>query len=133
MDPLRVIVKWLESVDAAPPGLRSKIRSPTLTDVRNVMLEEEDSDEFIAYLLRVRCTTRARSAILMWHSLLRVGALRALNLSEFNPEELSMKVVHRAETGTPIKNGEAGERYVALSQHLQSDRRLERRPTTHHV
>lgn len=92
MDPLRFIVKWLETVDAAPPRSRSKTCSPTLTDVRNVMLEEEDADEFIAYLLRVRGTTRARSAILMWHSLLRMGALRALNLSEFNPEELSMTV-----------------------------------------
>jgi integrase len=51
----------------------------------------------------------------MWHGLLRRGAVRALDLDDYDPEEMTLEVRHRPETGTPIKNKHRGERYVALS------------------
>nr|WP_241432530.1 hypothetical protein [Natrinema gari] len=45
---------------------------------------------------------------------MRIGAVCALDLSDYNANEQYLEVVHRAETGTPIKNAEEAHRLIAL-------------------
>ena len=64
---------------------------------------------------------------------MRVGAVHALAVEDYNPEEQSIQVVHRPESGTRIKNGPDGERFVALSDEiciLLDDWIEQRRPKT---
>jgi len=56
--------------------------------------------------------------LLMWRALLRRGAVAALDVCDYDPEEMSLEVRHCPETGTPIKNKERGERYIALDDEI---------------
>lgn len=119
MDTLRVFIKWAESIDAVESDLHTKVRSPVLRDgqnVRDVMLESDRADELLLYLERYEYASRQHVALkLMWHTMMRVGAVHSLDVDDYDPDEQSIAVVHRPETGTTIKNGENGERLVALS------------------
>ena len=122
MDTLRVFIRWLESIDGVSTDLHTKVQSPTLNgddNVRDVMLTEDEADRILAYLDRFAYASRAHVVIaLMWHTMMRVGAVHALDLEDYNPSDRSIQVVHRPESGTPIKNGTGGERFVALADDI---------------
>jgi len=137
MDTLRVFIRWVESIDGAPEDLHVKIRSPTLTgddNVRDAMLDEDRAEELLEYLRRYEYASRSHVVIaLMWHTMMRVGAIHSLDVDDFDPGEQSIEVVHRPEEGTPIKNSTDGERFVALSEsvcQVVSDWIEQRRPST---
>lgn len=137
MDTVRVFVKWLESVDGVEADLHTKVRSPTLTgddNVRDVMLNTERADRILEYLRTYEYASRVHVTLaLMWHTMMRVGAIHALDCSDFDSVEQSLQVVHRPDSKTPIKNAESGERYIALSKQmcdLLNDWIEHRRPTT---
>jgi integrase len=55
------------------------------------------------------------TATLLWHTMLRMGSIRALDVGDYDPEEQSLKIRHRPETDTPLKNKQEGERIIAVS------------------
>jgi len=55
---------------------------------------------------------------LLWHTMIRVGAAHALVLDDHGSENQSLQVVYRSETGSPTKNKEAGQRFIALSDEV---------------
>jgi len=122
MDTLRVFVKWLESIDGVPDDLYTKVRSPTLSgddNVRDVMLDTERAEEILEYLRTYEYASRPHVLLtLLWHTMMRVGAAHALDVSDYDSQEQSLQVVHRSDSGTPIKNKERGERFIALSQEV---------------
>jgi len=119
MDTLRVFVRWLESIDGVQADLHTKVLSPTLTggdNIREVMLEDERAERVLEHLRTYEYCSRPHVALeLLWHTMLRVGAVHALDCTDYDPVEQSLEIVHRPESETPIKNGEDGERFVALS------------------
>ncbi|MFP8957656.1 tyrosine-type recombinase/integrase [Natrialbaceae archaeon A-CW3] len=120
MDTLRVFIKWLESIDGVEQDLHTKVLSPTLTgtdNIRSVMLDTDRAEQILEYLRKYEYASRPHVALeLMWHTMLRVGAIHALDCADYDPGNQALEVIHRPETGTPIKNGETGERFVALSE-----------------
>ncbi len=54
----------------------------------------------------------------MWHTMMRVGGVHALDVDDCDPDDQCVKLRHRPETGTPIKNQGEGERMVALSDQI---------------
>jgi len=120
MDTLRVFVRWLGTIDAVGTDLHTKVLSPDLRagdNVRTVMIESEEAEEMLEYLSKYHYASRMHVVVaLMWHSMMRVGAIHSLDKRDYNPQEQYIEVVHRPDTGTPIKNGEDGERHVALSE-----------------
>jgi site-specific recombinase XerD len=122
MDTLRVFIRWVESIDGAPEDLHVKVRSPTLTgddNVRDAMLEKDRAEELLDYLRRYEYASRHHVVIaLMWHTMMRVGAIHSLDVEDFDADEQSLEVVHRPEEDTPIKNSTDGERFVALSDEV---------------
>ncbi len=83
------------------------------------MLESDCADEVLEYLAKYGYASRPHVAVaLMWHTLMQVGAIHSLDVEDYDPESQSIAVVHRPETGTTIKNGENGERLVALSNEV---------------
>jgi len=137
MDTLRVFIKWAESIDAVERDLHSKVRSPTLRDgqnVRDVMLDSDRAGNVLDYLAKYEYASRAHVALsLMWHTMMRVGAVHSLDVEDYDPESRSLAAVHRPERGTTIKNGENGERLVALSNkvcELLDDWIADKRPET---
>lgn len=119
MDTLRVFVKWLETVDAVPQDLHTKVQSPSLTadeNTRNVMLAAEAAEQILAHLAKYEYASRMHvTLMLLWHTMMRTGAAHSLDVTDYDPHNQYLSVIHRPETDTPIKNCESGERLVALS------------------
>lgn len=119
MDTLRVFVQWLETIDAVEPDLHTRVRSPLLSNkenVRDVMLEPDRAEEILAYLDKYEYASRRHVVFaLLWHTMMRVGAVHALDVQDYDPHEQRFAVVHRPEADTPIKNQNEGERYVAVA------------------
>ncbi|QHS17066.1 site-specific integrase [haloarchaeon 3A1-DGR] len=122
MDTLRVFVKWLESIDAVEQDLHKKVRSPDVTpreNSRDVMLETEDAETMLAYLERYEyASTNHVIATLLWHTMVRMGSMRALDVEDYDPEEQSLRLRHRPDTDTPLKNKREGERIIAVSNEV---------------
>jgi integrase len=119
MDTMRAFTRWCESIDAVHVDLSTKVISPTLSvdeGTRDVMLTSEQAEGVLDYLAKYEYASLPHVVVsLLWHTMMRRGAARALDLSDYHRDEQYLSVVHRPETGTAIKNGKRGERLVALS------------------
>ncbi|QSW98161.1 tyrosine-type recombinase/integrase [Haloterrigena alkaliphila] len=122
MDTLRVFIRWLETVDGVEQDLSQKVLSPDITpeqNSRDVMLDTDRAAKVLAHLEKYHYASIEHVTIaLMWHTMMRVGAVHALDLKDYHPSEQYVEVRHRPEAGTPIKNQGDGERLVALSNDL---------------
>lgn len=122
MDTLRVFIKWLESIDGVEQDLHTKVLSPNLTgddNIRDEMLGSERADRILNYLEKFEYASRPHIVLtLMWHTMMRVGEIHALDCADYDPAKQSLEVVHRPGTGTTLKNQGKGERFVALSDHV---------------
>ena len=122
MDTIRVFIRWLESIDGVEPDLHTKVRSPQLDgddNVRDVMLARDRAEAVLAYLAKFGYASREHVVLaLMWHTMMRVGAVRALDVEDYYPETQVLEVCHRPESETPLKNKERGERVVALADEV---------------
>jgi len=120
MDAIRVFIRWCESIDAVNPDLSTKVTSPTLSEsqaVRDAMVETDDAETILEYLRRYEYASGRHVCFrLLWRAGLRRGALVALDVEDYDADAQSLEVVHRSESETPIKNGESGERFIALTE-----------------
>jgi len=118
MDTLRVFIRWCATIDAVGADLHAKVVSPSLSDeevTKDVMLDAEVAEKILDYLSTYQyASIQHVCLLLMWKALLRRGAVRALNIRDYDQSEMSLQVKHRPETDTPIKNKARGERYIAL-------------------
>ena len=63
--------------------------------------------------------TRAHALLaLEWYTGARLGAIRGLDLEDYDRDEQYVTFVHRPRKGTPLKNGTDGERIVGLPEHV---------------
>ncbi len=124
MDTVRVFIRRLESIDGVEQDLSEKVLSPSITpeeNSRDVMLDSEQATEVLAHLEKYEYGTIHHVSIaLMWHTMMRVGAVHALDVEDYDAEDQYLEIRHRPESGTPIKNKDDGERLVALSDQLCS-------------
>jgi len=122
MDTLRVFVRWAESVDAVEQDLSTKVRSPSMTpeqNTRDEMLDTEEAEDVLDYLVKYQyASCRHITVALMWHTMMRVSSVHALDVDDYNRDEQYIEVRHRPQTDTPIKNKNDGERLVALSDDI---------------
>jgi len=122
MDTLRVFIRWLESIDGVEQDLSEKVLSPSITpdeNSRDVMLDSDRAVEILAYLEKYEYATIEHVAIsLMWHTMMRVGGVHALDVEDYHPDDQYIEVRHHPDEGTPIKNKGDGERLVALSDDI---------------
>jgi integrase len=119
IDTLRVFVRWLGTIDAVDPELHVKVVSPDVTpdeNSRDVKLDSDDAEAILEHLYTYEHASRPHVTLaLFWHTMMRRGAARALDVEDYHPEEQCLKVRDRPEEDTPIKNGFYGERYIGLS------------------
>lgn len=117
---LRAFVKFLETIDAVPDNLHEDISLPALKEgegVREVMLEADRAQEILSHLARFEYASR-RHVILdvLWKTGMRTGALHSLDVEDIDTDKQALQIRHRPETGTSLKNGNRGERMVAVSE-----------------
>ena len=135
MATLRVFIRWCESIDGVPVDLHTKVVSPELSageGVRDTRLQSESAEKVLARLEKYYYAELGHVTItLLWRTMMRRASVIALDVDDYNADEQYLTVKHRPETGTQLKNGENGERFVALRDDtctLLDDWLADRRP-----
>jgi len=122
MDSLRSFIRWLEAVDGVEQNLSEKVLSPTITadeNSRDVMLDSDRASAVLSHLEKYEYAGAQHvSLTLMWHTMMRVGGVQAIDVDDYNADEQYVEIRHRPDTGTPIKNKGDGERLIALSDDI---------------
>lgn len=122
MDTVRVFIKWLESIDAVEENLHRKVLSPTLSggdNVREDSIESQRMELILDYLSKFEYASRPHVALkLMWHTMMRIGAVQSLDLEDYDSENQSLRIIHRPDSETTLKNQSHGERLIALSEEV---------------
>jgi integrase len=119
MDTVRVFIRWCESIDAVEQDLSTKVQSPAITadeNTRDIKLDPEDAEATLNYLEKYHYASVYHVTLTpLWRSMMRRGAVLALDIQDYNPEERFIEIRHRPETDTPLKNNSGGERCVSLA------------------
>lgn len=122
LDTLRMFLKFCERIEAAPKHVHKRVSSPTITgngDQRDEILQDEQVDQILSFLEKWEYASLRHVVVyLLWHTGMRSGSARALDVDDYDSEDEYVKIKHRPETGTPLKNKENGERHVNLSHEL---------------
>jgi len=121
MDTLRVFVEWCETIDAVQHGLFKKIKSPVIPDggnVRETTLTTERANGVLDYLEKYEyATVEHVTWLVLVETGMRMGAAHGLDIIDYRgqDEHPHLKLVHRPDTETPLKNGSKGERPVSIT------------------
>lgn len=118
---IRVFLEFCAGIDAVEPGLRERVKLPEIDDdeaARDIKIEEDRAKAILDYLDRFRYASRDHVILaLLWHTGIRLGSLRAFDVTDFDREDRCIKLRHRPKTGTPLKNGKSAERTIAVGSH----------------
>lgn len=119
---VRAFVNFLETIDAVPEGLHRDVILPSLKhgeDVRDVSVSKEEADAILNYLQRFEyAEVRHVLFATLWETAIRTGTAYALDIEDVLFEEQALRIRHRQDTGTRLKNGQRAERLVAISDEL---------------
>ena len=120
MDTLRVFIRWAVGIDAVDPDLPDKVQSPSLRKGENektTHIDTETAKEILTHLRKYEYASLPHVTWeILWHTGMRRGAARALDVDDYNTDEQYLDLKHRPETETPLKNKYEGERPVAISE-----------------
>ncbi|MDZ7849427.1 MAG: site-specific integrase [Halodesulfurarchaeum sp.] len=122
MATLRVFIQWCESIDAVSQGLYHKVNVPTVPDgekASDTTLHPERAEEILDYLdLFEYATVEHVIWLILSETGMRMGAAHSLDIEDYNPDAdvPHLDINHRPDTGTAIKNGQNGERPVAIDE-----------------
>jgi len=123
LDTLRVFLRFCESLDAAQDGLAESVNSPSLSDedaVGTDILQAERAKETLAYLDRFEYASIRHAVLrLLWATGIRMGAARAIDLQDCqlsDAKDAHIALVNRPDEDTRLKNGDRGERHVAIDE-----------------
>jgi site-specific recombinase XerD len=116
---LRVFLEFCASIDAVEQGLREKVVLPEVSreeQSRDVKLEESRAESVLEHLDQFEYASRDHLIFaILWHTGIRTGTVQALDVNDLDAERERLRIRHRPETETPLKNGTAAERFITLS------------------
>lgn len=116
-------IRFCEDIEIVEEGLSKKVHVPTANPEDRVNEEKLDTEHARKQLLFFRDRKNGLfgskwHALLevSWHTGARTGGLRALDLQDYDSDDLLLEFRHRPKTGTPLKNKLDGERDVGILQ-----------------
>lgn len=114
---LRVFLEFVASIDGCESGLRERVKLPDVDrddEASDSMLDTARAQELLAYLEKYRRASREHLiTALFWHTGIRLGSLRAIDLEDYHPDERYVWLRHRPPE-TPLKNQDPAERPISL-------------------
>ena len=118
---LRKFLEFCASIDAVEHGIRERVLIPEVEEEeesKSVHIEAERAKEILDHLERFQYASRTHVIMsLLWHTGMRLGSLRALDVDDFDADARCLDLVHRPDTGTPLKNKQAAERSIAVGEY----------------
>lgn len=123
---LRTFLRFCEAIDAVHEGVADRVPMPNVPpeeEVCEVVPDDEEVEGIRSYFRRFEYASRRHVQFeLIAEVGLRLGAIRAIDLEDFDPDGMVIHLRHRPEVpdeyGTPLKNGRDGERIVNVSGRL---------------
>lgn len=120
LDTLRVYLRHAVEANGVHPILPEQIDPPTLSKedrAREVYLGGDRAEDVLEYLRKYEyCSLTHVIAEVLWHTGVRMGALRSLDLDDCHLGDTPyLDLQHRPKADTPLKNKADGERPVAIS------------------
>lgn len=118
---LKQLLDYCENIAAVDDGLADAVDPPNLSHGQESDDTKLATDDALALLQWYRDSTANYGTVehacleLLWHVGFRLSALRALDLQDYHPDERYLEIRHRPPE-TPLKNKEASERAVALTE-----------------
>lgn len=122
---VRVFLKWMAQRELVEWDLHEKMEIPSVPedqDVNQQVLREGHAESVLDYLDTYHYASVYHSIFYtMWHTGCRISGIMSLDLEDFEPsshDDNILKFRNRKDTGTPLKNGNTGERDVTISDGL---------------
>ncbi|ELZ33407.1 phage integrase/site-specific recombinase [Halogeometricum pallidum JCM 14848] len=118
---VRRFLAHLVDIDAVREELPERVRLPKVhgDDSRDTMLGQGRAKAILEYLQDFQYASSEHvTLLLMWRTSARRGGVRSLDLKDFDRDDRALCFRHRPKKGTPLKNGERGERDVSLAPHV---------------
>lgn len=121
MDTIRVFIEWCETIDGVQQDLFKKVKSPDIPDgenARETSLDEPRANAVLDYLETYEyASVEHVTWLILVETGLRMGGVHSLDVDDYQPdcETPHLKLVHRPETDTPLKNGPNGERPISIT------------------
>ncbi|WP_280535459.1 site-specific integrase [Halopenitus sp. POP-27] len=124
---LRVFLQFCEDIDAVQADLSERVPLPNVPpdEEVNEFVPENDAVAGIrSYWRQFEYASRQHVEFELIAEIgLRMGAVRAIDLDDFDPDDRTIHLRHRPEGreeyGTPLKNGSDGERIINISEKLR--------------
>ncbi len=113
---LRVYLRFAASISAIEPDLHERLILPKEAKrSRDVLLETEHAEQILSHLSKFEYASAAHAIIrVLWETGIRAGTLRGLDLRDYDEANQSLRIRHRPDTETPLKNQGAANRHVAI-------------------
>lgn len=117
---VRQALRWWADIEAVQEGLAEKLHAPELPDgaeSNDVFLSPDRAETALRYYEEHHYASRDHALIaLMWRTGMRRGAVHSLDVDDPDAEEYAVRVEHRPETETKLKNGDDANRWVFLGK-----------------
>jgi integrase len=125
---LCVFLQFCEDIDAVQADLSDRVPLPNVPpdeEVNEFVPDTEEVEGVRSYFRQFEYASRAHVEFELIAEIgLRMGAVRAIDLDDFDSENLVIHIRHRPEDreeyGTPLKNGSDGERTINISEGLRA-------------
>lgn len=117
-------LEYLARIDAVDDDLPEALDVPVLDRqeaASDKRLDPEEAERLLEHYRDDRATfgTPEHAFLeLAWFTGARLGALRGLDLEDYEPEDQRVRFRHQPSTNTPLKNKVDGERYVGISENV---------------
>lgn len=115
---IRRALRWWADIEAVEPGLAEKVHAPELPDgaeSKDVYLKASRAKVILEYLHQYQYGSREHAVLaILWRTRIRRSGLRSIDHRDLRPDDHALALTHRPETGTKLKNGEDGERWIYL-------------------
>jgi site-specific recombinase XerD len=115
---LRQFIEFCEDTNTVSTGVGRKIRLPTMQlgeDVDDTFLMAKEADRILDYCEKYEYATLRHTVFhILWHTGMRSGGLRGLDVEDYDSHNGILSIRHRPETATPLKNKERTERDVSI-------------------
>jgi len=122
MSTLRVFLKWAGTIEAVPENLYTKVMVPRVSQEerqRDEVLDAETAQDILDYLTKYKYASVEHTLLsLLWETGMRIGGANSIDLDDVSFERGRIRLVHRPDQGTTLKNGQGGERLVAMTSDL---------------
>lgn len=121
---LKNFFEYCARIELVDETLPEKVEPPsvaTADQVDKTRLHTDDAKALLEYYESDHDERGSRAHALLalaWYTGARLGALRGLDIEDYDRDAQYVEFAHRPREGTPLKNGRDGERVVGLPEHV---------------